>query len=323
MSITVLIATYNRCELLAACLAQLARQSFEAGDEVVLVDNGSTDGTPAVVAAAASGFPVPLRYLVDPTPGKSHALSAGVSASRGEVLALTDDDVLVGDDWVETVRTVFREAEIGLAGGRVTPRWSRPAPRWLREDGARGYGQLAAPLALLDYGPVRAPLGARTALGANMAVHRRALEAAGGFPLDLGKLRGTLLSGEDHQVCERIQACGYAAVYDPRLVVRHYVPPDRLRFAYHLRWFFWSGITNAALECSGRIGPVPGIRHWAARMITGIGRALAGLVRTRTDVAANALVDAAFALGYLAFSTGWIRPAGTASRQGTRPLEAA
>lgn len=325
MSITVLLATYNRCELLADCLAQLAGQAFEADDEVIVVDNGSSDRTAAVVAAAACAFPVPLRYLVARTPGKSHALSAGVAAAHGDILALTDDDVLVGDDWVETVRALWREADLGLAGGRVTPRWSRPAPRWLRPDDVRGYGRLAAPLALLDYGPVRAPLGSRTALGANMAVHRRALDAAGGFPLDLGKLRGTLLSGEDHQVCERIQACGFTAVYDPRLVVRHYVPPDRLRFTYHLRWFFWSGITNAALERSGAVprrGRVPGARYWTARTIKGIGRALAGLIRARRDLAANALVDAAFALGYLAFSTGWIRPATTPAQTGAR-LEAA
>jgi len=74
MSITVLIATYNRAALLERCLAQLARQGFETGDEAVIVDNGSTDATKDVVERAGAGFPVPLRYLVETAPGKSRAL---------------------------------------------------------------------------------------------------------------------------------------------------------------------------------------------------------------------------------------------------------
>lgn len=311
MSISVLVATYNRAALLAECLAQLARQSFEPGDEVVIVDNGSPDATRAVVEASATGFPVPLRYLVEPVPGKSRALITGIAESRGDILAFTDDDVLVADDWVAVIRSIWREGDVGLAGGRVAPRWSRPAPRWLRLDTAHGYGTLAAPLALLDYGPRRMPLGRRTALGANMAVHRRALQAAGGFLPDLGKLRGTLLSGEDHHLCERVQASGFAAVYDPRLVVRHYVPADRLRLAYHARWFFWSGITNAALDGAGVAG-VPAVRrvrarHWAGRIVKGTGRAVAGAIAGRTGVVTDAMADIAFSFGYLAFSRGWTR----------------
>lgn len=311
MSISVLIATYNRANLLDLCLAQMARQAFEADDEVLVVDNGSTDGTAAVVQAAARRFPAPLRCLREPTPGKSRALAAGVAVSRGEILALTDDDVIVGDDWLAVVRTLWREADPGLVGGRVWPRWERPAPRWLRTRSATGYGRLAAPLALVDYGPVRAPLGGRTALGANMAVARRALDAAGGFPLDLGKLRGTLLSGEDHRLCQGVQAAGFTAIYDPRLVVRHYVPADRLRLAYHVRWFFWSGITNAALHLAdgGAAGPPPvRARHWAGRISKSTARAAVAAASARPDVCVEAITEIAFSLGYLACSRGWVRP---------------
>ena len=61
MTISVIIATFNRAALLAECLDHLARQHFEAGDQVVVVDNGSTDRTKGVVAEAQSRFPVPLK----------------------------------------------------------------------------------------------------------------------------------------------------------------------------------------------------------------------------------------------------------------------
>ncbi len=327
MSISVLIATYNRATMLSRCLTQLARQAYETGDEVIVVDNGSTDGTATMVRLAARRFPLPLRYVLVTTPGKSHALTAGVAVSRGGVLALTDDDVIVGDEWVTAVRALWREADIGLAGGRVLPSWERAAPRWLRVQSKVGFGELAAPLALLDYGPARMPLGTRAVLGANMAVDRRALDQVGGFALDLGKLRGTLLSGEDHQLCERVQAAGYGAVYDPRLVVHHHVPADRLRLGYHLRWFFWSGITNAALDTErfeeGRAGRPVGARHWVNRIARGGGRAFRAAVLARPATCAEAMMDVAFSLGYLACSRGLLRR-GVAVKQGRRPrLEAA
>ncbi|MGE5359050.1 MAG: glycosyltransferase [Bacteroidales bacterium] len=322
MTISVLIATYNRGGMLARCLEHLLRQAFEPGDEVVIVDNGSTDDTANVVREAATRASVPVRYLMEPAAGKSRALMTGLSVARGDVLALTDDDVVVSNDWIATIRNAWRQSNPGLVGGRVMPLWERPAPAWLQRPDGKAYGPLSAPLALLDYGPARVPLGARTALGANMAVSRRALDEAGGFPLDLGKLRGTLLSGEDHQICERVQAAGYTAVYDPRLVVRHHVAADRLRFAYHLRWFFWSGITNAALDATTPGATRVRAAHWAARVSTGGIRVLRFLLAGRRDQAAEAAVDIAFSLGYVAGCRGWVRPHPAAPRAASRRLEA-
>ena len=54
------------------------------------------------------------------------------AAAHGSILALTDDDVLVADDWIPTIREIFTDPSIALVGGRVEPNWERPAPRWLR-----------------------------------------------------------------------------------------------------------------------------------------------------------------------------------------------
>jgi GT2 family glycosyltransferase len=297
MRISVVIATYNRASLLAGCLAQLGRQAYEPGDEIVVVDNGSRDDTRRVIERAAALSPVPLRYLHEAAPGKPPAMNAGVGAATGDVLALTDDDVLVADDWIATLRAIFSDPGIALAGGRVDPRWERPAPGWLPVDPHRPYGRMTSPLALLHYGE-RQVLGQRTAVGANMAVRREVLAAVGGFALSLGRLRGSLLGGEDHDLCHRVAVAGYRCEYRPELRAQHWVPAERLRLRYYARWFYWSGITNALLDtggaAGGRVTP-----YWWGRLLAAPANAGASLLRRQPPAAVAALMDGAFALGYI------------------------
>lgn len=304
MTISVVIATYNRAPLLAACLRQMARQAFLRGDELVVADNGSTDDTERVVKEASARMPGLVRLVSEPRPGKSHAVAAAVRESRADVLALTDDDVLVADDWIASIRGVMT-APVALVGGPVLPLYASRVPDWLDLEAAPGFGRLAAPLALLHYGDRPSPLGARVALGANLAVRREAFLAVGGYPSTLGKLRGTLLSGEDHQLCERVQAAGYTAIYHPAVRVRHLVPADRLRIAYFVRWFFWSGVTHAEMDRNRpglagggrRILGVPGyvLRELASSTL----RVTAAGLRASWSAAASQVTRAAFAAGYV------------------------
>src|SRR5215831_15871581 len=87
MSISIVIATYNRAALLCECLRHLSDQRFEAEDEVVVVDNGSEDDTPRIIEVSRQRFPVRLRHLTELRPGKSHAVTAAITAAKGDVLA--------------------------------------------------------------------------------------------------------------------------------------------------------------------------------------------------------------------------------------------
>jgi glucosyl-dolichyl phosphate glucuronosyltransferase len=299
MRISVVIATYNRAGLLESTLAQLRRQQYEAGDEIVVVDNASTDATPAVIARAAATSPVPFHHLRELTPGKTPALNRGIAAAHGEILALTDDDVIVADDWIATIRQMFLEPSLALAGGRVDPWWERPAPRWLR-IAEQGYGPLCSPLALLHYGDLQA-LDGRTAVGANLVVRRAVLESLGGFTPHLGRRAGTLLCGEDHDFCQRAAAAGYRCEYHPELRVRHWVPAERLTLRYFLRWFFWSGITAVILErmeidgrdaSQGVVAP-----YLVRRLLTAPVSAVRGILARDAARAVEALMDGAFVAG--------------------------
>jgi GT2 family glycosyltransferase len=299
MSISVVIATYNRATLLGECLRHLADQPFDADDDVVVVDNGSTDATPRVIETARERFPVRLRHLTESRPGKSHAVAAAVAIATGDVLAFTDDDVTVDPQWTTTIRRIMRDSGAALVGGPVLPRWEATPPRWLRFESPE-FGRLAAPLGLLNYGPASIELGPRTVLGANMAVRRTSINKVGGFACHLGKLRGTLLSGEDHDLCQRVQAAGYKAMYYPDLRVAHWVPVERMRARYSMSWFFWSGITHAVLDAEpGQ--PTPRVPpHFYRRALMSSIRGVRAAVRGEPAQLMDNAADVAFVAGYAA-----------------------
>lgn len=300
--VSVIVATYNRAALLDECLSHLRAQRYAPGDEVIIVDNGSTDGTAAVVAGHQRTWTTPLRLLHEARAGKSHAIARAVDAAAGDLLIFTDDDVNVGASWLDAIRAAMADPAIAIAGGPVAGRWEATVPQWVRRAVAR-HPRLGAPIALLDYGDRRVELGARTLLGANLAVRRDVFTAVGGFPPQLGKLRGTLLSGEDHELCRRVQAAGHRAVYLPDAVVQHWVPAQRTRVAYFLDWFYWSGITHAIMD-EGQ-GParrgVAGLPlYLVRRAVTAACGVVAALLSGRGALALTRAIDVAFAAGYAA-----------------------
>jgi glucosyl-dolichyl phosphate glucuronosyltransferase len=252
-SVSVLICTYNRASLLAQTLAALARSTMpEACElEIVVVDNNSTDDTAEVVRRAAATGPIPIVYAHEPRQGKSYALNRGLTVVRGDVLALTDDDVLPSAAWLARIVANFRAQELVFVFGKVLPLWEVPPPPEMLTIRAR---DIWGPLALIDYGdePTRYDVAAwgrkRLPVGANLAIRRDALEQVGEWRTDLGKVNNTLIAGEDHELCVRLYQAGlFSGFYDPSVEVRHLVPAHRLTRRYFRKWFFWHGRTLARM----------------------------------------------------------------------------
>jgi glucosyl-dolichyl phosphate glucuronosyltransferase len=252
-SISVLICTYNRARLLRETLTAL--QALDPpGDcevEIIVVDNNSIDNTVVVVEEAARNGTFPVVALHEKRQGKSFALNNGLAQARGDVIALTDDDVLPAREWLALIVRTFREHQgLTFVFGKVLPRWGCVPPPELLTTRAQ---DIWGPLAIVDYGDepaayLPASRGQRLPIGANLAFSRAALLAIGGWRTDLGKVNNTLISGEDHEIFVRLRRHGlYSGYYEPRALVRHYVPASRLTRKYFRQWFYWHGKTNALM----------------------------------------------------------------------------
>lgn len=107
MELTVIIPAYNAEKTLPEALLSLRTQTLKEGWEVVAVDDGSADGTGAILAAAAADFPVPIRVITQENAGVGAARNRGLVNAEGTYVTWLDaDDALVP----EALETALAEA---------------------------------------------------------------------------------------------------------------------------------------------------------------------------------------------------------------------
>src|SRR6476660_698853 len=116
----VVVANWNRKELLRACLNSLARQSHRSF-EVVVVDNGSTDGSPALVEETAKSYPVRLRLIANTANlGFCAANNQGIFSTDSDLVALLNNDAEAEPGWLEALERAIRLGEdVGMAASKV------------------------------------------------------------------------------------------------------------------------------------------------------------------------------------------------------------
>jgi glycosyltransferase involved in cell wall biosynthesis len=235
--ITVILCTFNRCHSLKHTLDSVARSVIPGSIEweVLVVDNNSTDQTQKVVNEFSDRHSNRFRYLFEPTPGKSHALNAGIRESRGDVLVFMDDDVTVDPTWLHNLTAGLCDGKSVGVGGRTLPAQAFSSPRWLSFKEPYNSGGIVA--ALFDLGDEPSKLE-RPPYGANMAFSKIVFEKYGGFRTDLGPGPGSEIRSEDTEFGRRLIAAGEQLRYEPSAVVFHPILENRVRKDYFLSWWF-------------------------------------------------------------------------------------
>jgi glycosyltransferase involved in cell wall biosynthesis len=232
---SVVMCTYNRCDILVGAIESVLDQSADApAYELIVVDNNSSDDTRSVVQRFIDNGASRLRYIFEGRQGLSHARNAGIAAANGEILAFTDDDIRASPDWIAGIARAFDEhPEIDLIGGKVLPRWNNTPPPWLTPDHY-------TPLALLDYGETSFETNLhnqRCMVGANLSVRRGVFEAVGMFQSDFQRVKDSIGSCEDHEFQLRFWRRGKRGLYVPGIEVSADVQNNRLEKEYHRRWY--------------------------------------------------------------------------------------
>lgn len=217
-SVSVIVCTRERPYALRACLTAL-RSLDPAPNEFVVVDNApQSDATRGVV----EDFPE-VQYVLESTPGLSAARNAGLRQSTGDLVAFTDDDVLVHPAWAGRLRAAFTDPGVMAVTGLVLPAELETHAQLLFERNHAGFGWGFRALdfdrgffeRMRRYAVPVWQLGA----GANMAFRRRVFDDLGGFDERLGA--GAAGCSEDSEMWYRILADGGRCRYEPTAVVHH------------------------------------------------------------------------------------------------------
>lgn len=208
--ISVVVCTRNRPDTIEQAIVSVLSNNYPSFD-LTVIDQSTTQATENILR------PVEvedrrLRYVRVEEPGLSRAYNTGIGRSTGELLAFTDDDCVVPQDWLSTISRAFSEDEEAdlLYGqvlapsdvnipGALTPALALRRPeRFSRKDGFKVMG-----------------------MGANFAARRRLFAAIGGFDEILGG-GAPLCSSQDFDLAYRTYLAGSAIVLSPEVRVTHY-----------------------------------------------------------------------------------------------------
>ncbi len=206
--LSVVTPTYNRKARLSRVLSALERQTADPTRfEVVVVDDGSTDGTSD--ALRTSSFPFSLRTLRQNNSGPARARNTGVEAARGELVLFLDDDVEPLPDLIaEHLRSHAAEQDDLVVIGPLSSLPHYPQP-WVAWEQAKVEAQYEAMLRG-DYAPTF-----RQFWTGNASVGRRHVVDAGGFNPEF-------LRGEDVELGRRLDARGLKFRFNPRAIGLHH-----------------------------------------------------------------------------------------------------
>ncbi len=197
--VSVIVCTRNGSTRIAACIESLLRLRGKV--ELIIVNDGSTDDTAQLVHTM-----FPQVRLLNLTPcGLSAARNAGAAVAAGEILAYTDDDCVVDEDWVIHLCEKFQQGSYDAVGGPNIP----PATNVLQEIIVTHAGGAAAHVMFDDQRAEHIP-------GCNLAVTARAFHSIGGFDPQFRT------AGDDVDFCWRLLDAGLSIGFAPTAFVWHY-----------------------------------------------------------------------------------------------------
>jgi glucosyl-dolichyl phosphate glucuronosyltransferase len=246
--LSIIVPTRNRAERLEHALRSLAQQTLSTSSfEIIVVDNGSRDRTPAVVGEFEKSFGS-IRYIYDTSPGLHVCRHHGFREAEGDILVFMDDDIEAFPTLLSSIKAAFEDQQVALVGGKCLPKYEGRVPEWLsamwvpNSRGERSIGYLS----LIDLGELPKPVDPLCIFGCNFSIRRSLLVEAGGFHPDAFPEQLICFRGDGETYVSRyLAAKGYTAFYHPKASVYHYVPQDRMTIEYLCQRAYKEGISSS------------------------------------------------------------------------------
>ena len=254
LRLDVLLPTRNRALLVRRAIESLLAAPIPEGlsVKIVVIDNGSTDDTPALLEWMQSRHAPRLLVVRERRCGKSRALNAGIAATHAELVGMIDDDEEIDAGWYDAIHRAFsQDAKLDYIGGPYIPVWSQEPPRWIPADYLAVLGEVGTGLPEQPFGPDFPGI----LKGGNAVIRRTTLDRVGRYAEYLGPAgQARLLSCEDEEMYQRLLKFGARGRYLPDLKVHHHVSAARLTPAYFRQWCFWRGVSRGLMD---RARPLP------------------------------------------------------------------
>jgi hypothetical protein len=227
MKVSVIIPTFNRPRTLRATLKTLIEQDFDHSEyEILVVDNNSTDDTPAVVRELQARSPVRLRYLHEPRPGVHYARNLAAVNASGRVLYYTDDDMIADRTMLSELYKVFDlDPLVACATGRVLPKWEVDPPDWVVKYCANGILSLQLRLESLIVSHEDPGVWS-----CHEAILKDVLIECGGFNPE--NTEGLWVGDGESGLNAKVEARGYKFGFVGSSVTHHVIPPGRMTQRY-------------------------------------------------------------------------------------------
>lgn len=241
--LTVVFASFNGQDSLPLMLEALTRvRPPHGGWRLIAVDNASTDGTYELLRSYRDRLPITV--LQQPAQGKSRALNLALQHVEGDLLVLTDDDVIPHPDWLEGWREyVDAHPEYGVFGGVKEIHWMQPPPEWVLEAIPLGLAFTKTPPGLKA-----GEMTPRYVDGNNMAIRTEAIRQGLRFEEDAGPSGNQYAMGEDTMFAFAAHRLGFRAAHCPHAAVKHIIFPSQYEKSWLLNRSYRYGQSRAAQD---------------------------------------------------------------------------
>lgn len=243
MKVSVVVCTADSSPFLSKTLDSLLGNTVKPY-EIIVVHQGP-DSIAKKIISNINKLHGLIDCIQDTEYGLSRARNIGWKKATGDIIAYTDDDAFVKEDWIKNiVKTFSKDKKIGIVGGKIIPLYNQRNKNWTIPS------PFSYSLPSYDQGDKTGEYPSDVAPpGVNFSIRRSILVTLVGFNEKLGvnKKRRIQIYGEDTDMALRAQNAGYTVLYCPECVVFHPIPLERQNLTYIKKRMFIAGITETCL----------------------------------------------------------------------------
>ena len=296
MLFTVALCTHNHAGRLVRTFADLATlQMPQCEWELLVVDNGCTDNTPAVLARHEWPAGWNVRVVREPKLGLSNARNCAIKEAGGEYLIFIDDDETPVRGWLRAYEKLVRDHAPDAFGSRIEVLFEGERPAWLGDELLGFLGQLrrsdtTVPLTQPD----------SSFYGGNFGFRKSVCDVVGMFDAALGRKGSDNTGGEEVDFYRRLLAHGLKVWWTPDATIYHRIQTEKLKRDYFHDLHFRQGRMEGTRTRGSRS------RFPPLYLYPQLGRSVSALLRQRRAAGRQGTVRAEMNVSYfVGYILGW------------------